>query len=192
MRRFTREGVEGSAPRYRRPVPDVDPWPAADPILTERLALEPLRVDHAAEMAVALSDATLYTYTGGGPASAEQLAGRYARQVMGGSPDGAQGWCNWVLRRRSGGDAVGYVQATVWAHDGRTVAEIAWVLAIGAQGRGLATEAVRAMIAWLREHGIDDVVAHVHPDHGASTRVAERAGLRATGVLVDGEVRWQG
>ncbi len=192
MRLFTNGGVVGKAPRYRGPVPDQDPWPAADPIVTERLALEPLRVDHADEMAVALSDATLYTYTGGGPAGAEQLAGRYARQINGCSPDGAQGWCNWVLRPRSGGDAVGYVQATVGAQDGRKVAEIAWLLAVGAQGRGLATEAVGAMVAWLREHGIDDVVAHVHPDHGASAGVAERAGLRATDVLVDGEVRWQG
>lgn len=177
---------------YRDPVLDHDPWPAADPIDTERLALEPLRVGHADEMAVALSDATLYTFTGGEPASARQLADRYVRQVMGRSLDGAQGWCNWVLRRRSGGDAAGYVQSTIEAVNGRKVAEIAWVLAVHAQGCGLATEAVSAMVAWLREHEIDDVVAHVHPDHAASAGVAERVGLRATDVLVDGEVRWQG
>jgi len=172
-------------------VADSDSWPTVEPIVTERLALEPLRVDHAGEMAVALSDAHLYTYTGGGPASAEQLATRYARQVLGRSPDGAQGWCNWVLRQRSG-EAVGYVQATIEAHSGLLVAEIAWVVAVGAQGRGLATEAVGAMVAWLREHGVDQLVAHVHPHHVASAAVAERAGLRATDVLIDGEVRWQG
>ncbi|MDQ2756896.1 MAG: GNAT family N-acetyltransferase [Actinomycetota bacterium] len=161
------------------------------PIVTERLALEPLRVDHADEMAIALSDAHLYTYTGGEPPSAEQLATRYARQIRGRAPDGEQGWCNWVIRQRSG-DAVGYVQATIEADSGLWVAEIAWVLAVGAQGRGLATEAVRAMVAWLRERGVDQLVAHVHPQHVASAAVAERAGLRATAVLIDGEVRWHG
>jgi RimJ/RimL family protein N-acetyltransferase len=46
------------------------------------------------------------------------------------------------------------------------------------------------MAAWLRAGGIAHLVAHVHPEHRASERVAERLGLTATDVVVDGETRW--
>ena len=42
---------------------DVD----ASPLQTERLALEPLRVHHAEEMAPLLDDARLFAFTGGRP-----------------------------------------------------------------------------------------------------------------------------
>ena len=35
------------------------------------------------------------------------------------------------------------------------------------------------------------VVAHMHPDHVASQRVAAALGLRPTDRLVDGEVEWE-
>jgi hypothetical protein len=35
------------------------------------------------------------------------------------------------------------------------------------------------------------ITAHVHPQHGASARVAERAGMIATGAVEAGEVVWQ-
>ena len=48
------------------------------------------------------------------------------------------------------------------------------------------------MVAWLRDHGVDTVVAHVHPDNAASAAVAGALGLRPTETIVDGEVRWAG
>ncbi len=46
------------------------------------------------------------------------------------------------------------------------------------------------MAGWLRRHGVDVLVAHVHPSHEASIGVARHLGMTATDVLVDGEVRW--
>jgi len=63
------------------------------------------------------------------------------------SPDGREEWCNWILRREPGGEAVGYVQATI-SGEGRR-AEIAWVVGLPWQGRGYATEAARALVGWL-------------------------------------------
>jgi len=37
---------------------------------------------------------------------------------------------------------------------------------------------------------VDRLVAHIHPDHLASARVAERLGLAPTDAVQDGEVRW--
>ena len=80
---------------------------------TLRLTLEPLRVDHAGEMTPLLADRSLYAFTGGQPPSLAELRGRYQRQVTGRSPDGAEAWLNWIVRRRDDGQAVGFVQAAI-------------------------------------------------------------------------------
>jgi len=167
-------------------------WSPAAPLHTARLDLEPLRVDHAGEAAVAFDDVSLHTFTGGQPATAEELRRRYARQVVGHSPDGTEDWLNWMLRVRTSGRLAGTVQATVHRDDAGLVAEVAWVVVTTHQGQGLAGEAARAMAGWLREQGVDRLVAHVHPGHSASGGVARALGLRPTGTVVDGEVRWAG
>jgi RimJ/RimL family protein N-acetyltransferase len=159
----------------------------AEPIETPRLLLEPLRPEHAAEMAPLLADPALYRFTGGEPPSAPELAERYARQARGRSADGRHLWLNWIVREREDGVAAGYVQATVDAESG--AAEVAWVLGTAFQGHGYAREAAGAMVAWLRERGAA-VSAYVHPDHGASQAVARAVGLEPTAIVRDGEVRW--
>jgi RimJ/RimL family protein N-acetyltransferase len=165
-------------------------WPRAEPITTERLDLEPLRLDHAREMAHVLDDPALYRYTGGSPPSEEELSARYARQSSGVSPDGRQGWLNWVLRLRSDGGAVGIVQCTLTEQGDAVNADLAWVVGIHHQGAGVATEAAVAMIGWLRGLGIAAFTAHIHPDHAASAAVARRLGLAQTPLVERGETRW--
>ena len=55
---------------------------------TERLELEPLTVEHAAELAPVLDDAALHEFTGGAPLAPAALAARYARLAERRSPDG--------------------------------------------------------------------------------------------------------
>ncbi|MDQ3342454.1 MAG: GNAT family N-acetyltransferase [Actinomycetota bacterium] len=88
-------------------------WPSTEVIQTARLTLEPLRVEHADEMAPLLNDPALHSYIGGQPATLEQLRRRYTRQAVGRSVDGAQGWLNWIARHRATAAAVGTVQATL-------------------------------------------------------------------------------
>ncbi|MDF2441897.1 MAG: hypothetical protein JWR01_100, partial [Subtercola sp.] len=141
--------------------------PSARRLESERLVLEPLRVGHAQAMVDVLADAALYRFTGGEPPSIQQLTARYERQLAGPSPDGREQWLNWIVCRRDG-TALGFVQATVSGELPLT-AEVAWVVATGQQGRGLATEAAGAMLGWLRETvGVTVFVAFIHPDHGAS------------------------
>ncbi|WP_330297511.1 GNAT family N-acetyltransferase [Streptomyces sp. NBC_00503] len=153
---------------------------------TVRLTLLPLQVSHAEEMAAVLSDPALHGFIGGAPYSPEELRTRYVRLVAG-SPDPAVSWCNWVIRLDDAGCLTGTVQATVSGG----VAEIAWVVGTAWQRRGIATEAARGLVGWLRAEGVRTVVAHVHPDHAASAAVAGAAGLAPTDQWHDGELRWQ-
>ena len=157
---------------------------------TERLELEPLTVEHAAELAPVLDDAALHEFTGGSPLAPAALAARYARLAERRSPDGRQLWGNWVMRVRGTGLAVGTVQVTLPAGGPAAgPSEVAWVVGPQAQGRGYAKEAASGLVAMLREAGWT-VIAHIHPAHLASQRVARAAGLSPTGDVDDGEVRW--
>src|SRR5688572_14098197 len=79
------------------------------------------------------------------PSSVEALRARYEVLSRGRSPDGTETWLNWILRLRTTGAPIGFVQATVR----RTACSIAYVLHPDHWGRGYATEAVRAVLPHL-------------------------------------------
>jgi RimJ/RimL family protein N-acetyltransferase len=172
-------------------------WPrlTAPTLASRRLDLEPLRVGHAAEAALAFDDVHLHTYLGSAPATVDELRSRFRRQSAGHSADGTQDWLNWMVRERASDALAGTVQATVHHagehHDGRRLrAEVAWVVVAAFQGKGIATEAATVMVDWLRRSGVEVIIAHVHPDNQASNGVARNLGLHPAGVVQDGEVRW--
>jgi RimJ/RimL family protein N-acetyltransferase len=171
-------------------MPRVSDWPSAEPLRTARLELEPLGVRHAAEMVGVLADPELYRHMGGEPPSEAELTARYRRQAAGAPPDGREGWLNWVLRTRPGERPVGTVQATVREDARGRRAELAWVIGAAHQGAGLATEAARAAMSWLRSQGVESFEAHIHPEHGASAAVARHLGMAPTSDRRRGEVRW--
>jgi RimJ/RimL family protein N-acetyltransferase len=157
---------------------------------TGRLELEPLLAMHAAELAPVLDDPALHEFTGGTPLDATALTARYTRLAGRRSADGRQHWGNWVIRVRETGRAVGTVQATLpMGGPAAGLAEVAWVLGREAQGRGYAKEAASSLVARLAAGGWT-VLAHIHPGHLASQRVAHAAGLSPTSAIHNGEVCW--
>jgi RimJ/RimL family protein N-acetyltransferase len=73
--------------------------------------------------------------------------------------------------------------------DGPTgLVEVGWHLHPQYQGRGLATEAARAVLALAGKAGIGQVLAIADLDNAASQRVAERLGMTDEGVTE----RWFG
>ncbi|MGA8457881.1 MAG: GNAT family N-acetyltransferase [Streptosporangiaceae bacterium] len=161
----------------------------AEPVGTSRLILLPLRPEHAEEMAGVLADPALHAFIGGAPLSPPELRARYERLVAG-SPDPAVSWCNWVIRVRDPGCLAGTVQATI-AGASEPTAEVAWVVGTPWQGRGIATEAARALVAWLGRRHVQAVIAHIHPGHVPSAAAAAAAGLCPTDQWQDGERRWE-
>lgn len=155
-----------------------------------RFRLRALRVDDADTMVSVLADPSLHQFTGGEPPSRDELARRYAVQARGISPDGTERWVNSIVLLGEAEVPIGYVQATIPV-DGDT-AEIAWVIGRAWQGDGHASRAARLFVEDLAHQGIRCIVAHIHPDHSASQRIASRLGMGPATVVVDGEVRWEG
>jgi RimJ/RimL family protein N-acetyltransferase len=161
----------------------------AEPLATPRLSLIPLQPEDAAEMVDVLADLRLYTFTGGGPPSRDELLARYVRQSVGRSADGSEEWHNWIIRPRPQGEAIGFAQATIAGPRGP--ADIAWLIGVPWQGHGFAAEAARAVVAWLEGGGVSVITAHIYPGHSASEAVAARAGLEPTDEIDDGERIWR-
>ncbi len=157
----------------------------------DRLFLEPLAVEHSAEMTALLDDPLLHIYTGGEPLSAVDLRAQYVRQAVGQSTDGSERWLNWIVRRREDHRAVGYVQATATLANGQPSADVAWVIGSRFQHHGYAKDAAQLMVNWLGLQGVRVITAHIHPGHQASSAVASHLGLQPTELIVDGEIRWQ-
>ncbi|GLY18114.1 GNAT family N-acetyltransferase [Kineosporia rhizophila] len=165
-------------------------WPVATYLESARLDLEPLRPEHAEEAYPWMSDERIHAFTGGRPGSLDELRERFRRQAEGHSPDGLQGWLNWMIRHRTG-RLVGTVQATVTLGRGHVKqARLGWVLAFDAQGHGFAREAAGETAIWLMGHGVQRLTACIHPRHRASKGVARAIGLHPTIVVVDGEIEW--
>ena len=156
-------------------------------IVTVRLKQMPMRSAHAAIMFPILSDAKLHEFTGGSPPSSEEsLAEVYAARESRRSPDGKQLWLNWLIWQSEREEGVGFTQATVHP----THAYVAWVVGTQHQGLGYASEAATALVTWLADLGVAEVQACVHPEHTASRRVAQNAGLGLTKDFIDGEEVW--
>ncbi len=166
-------------------------WPAAELLDTTRFLLEPLFEDHADEMVDVLAFRDLYHFTGGEPPTPEVLRVRYARQSTGSSPDGKAGWLNWIIRTKTSGQPIGFVQATLTGGGDQLVADLAWLITPPAQGSGAAVESSAAVLAWLKGRRVRSVQALIRPDHSASAGVAQRLGLSPTSVRIDGEVLWE-
>jgi len=157
--------------------------------VTERLELIALTTDDAIDLFPVLDDPALGRWTGEAPPTdAGALRTIYEMWASRRSPDGSELWLNWVVRHRDDGRAVGHLQVTV----GEAHTAIAWVIGTPFQRRGFATEAARALIAWLRtDLGASSITASIHPGNAASQAVALRIGLHPTDRLDDGEVVWE-
>jgi RimJ/RimL family protein N-acetyltransferase/predicted N-acetyltransferase YhbS len=158
-------------------------------LTTARLELIPLQPGDADEMVAVLADEELYAFIGGRPLAVDELRTRFHQLAAGQSADLTEEWCNWIIRGRTDGRAVGTAQATIRPAAGS--ADVAWVIGRQWQGQGFASEAARSVVSWLEARGVNAITAHIHPEHHASAAVARNAGLVATGELEDGEQVWR-
>lgn len=95
-----------------------------------------------------------------------------------------RGYGYWVVRERATGRVVGDAGLADLQRESepsyRGEPEAGWALLPWAQGRGYATEAVQAVLAWADAAlPAPRVVCIIDPNHAASLRVAARCGFTA-------------
>ncbi len=153
-------------------------------IETERLRLRGRTLDDFAFFVSMWADPAVTRHIGGTPRSEEDTWTKFLRMI---GHWAALGFGYWVVEEKDTGRAVGeagfgrfkrVIEPSL--HD---APEMGWALAPAAQGRGYATEAVRAAIAW--GDGFFDAArlsCIIGKDNAASVRVAEKVGFARSGL----------
>ena len=149
-------------------------------IQTDRLILRPHRLGDFDALADMWADPDVARFIGGKPSTRDESWARLLRYV-GHWP--LMGFGYWAVEWRDGGTYLGDVGFADW-HRVITpsiegLPEGGWVLAPAAHGRGVATEAVQAAVAWADRHlGDRDTTCIINLDNAASVRVALKCGYR--------------
>ncbi|HEX6039318.1 GNAT family N-acetyltransferase [Longimicrobium sp.] len=153
----------------------------APTIETERLVLRAHTLADLDDCVAMWADPAVVQQIGGGrPSTAEETWARLLRNV-GLWP--MVGFGYWVIRERGTDRFVGEAGLADFRRDITPslagAPEAGWALATWAQGRGLGTEAVRAVVAWADAHlDAPRSVCMITPANAASIRVAEKCGYR--------------
>ncbi len=150
---------------------------------TERLVLRAHALADFEDCAAMWADAQVVRHIGGVPFSAADVWARLLRYAGHWS---LLDYGYWIAHDRASGRFVGELgfaemkrEITPESLAFRGAPEIGWALASWAHGRGLATEAVRAIVEWSdRERDWPRTVCLIDVENAASVRVARKCGYR--------------
>ena len=151
------------------------------PVLqTERLLLRGYRYTDFAAYVAMWQEPAYYHYMSPAPLPAEEVWTKLLRSIGHWT---LMGYGFWAVEEKATGQFVGSIGFSDFKRNieppiGDTP-EIGWVLAPGTHGKGYATEAVTAALAWGDAYfGPGRRVCLIHPENRASLRVAEKFGFQ--------------
>jgi RimJ/RimL family protein N-acetyltransferase len=159
------------------------PATAIPTVDTERLVLQGHRLEDFEECLAMWSDPTVVRFISGKPSTREEMWARLLRYV---GHWQLLGYGFWVVREKATGRLVGEVGLGDFHRDMQPplgdAPEAGWVLSPWSHGKGYATEAVRAALAWADARlSPERVVCIISPENAASISVASKCGFRQTG-----------
>lgn len=159
-------------------MPDTNP--TAPVLETERLILRGHTLADFDECAAMWGEPLVTRHIGGRPSTVEETWARVLRYA---GLWALLGYGYWAVRERDTGRFVGDVGLADFRREVTPslgdAPEAGWVLAPWAHGRGFATEAVRAVLAWSDSHlTAPRSVCLIAPGNAASVHVAEKCGFR--------------
>jgi RimJ/RimL family protein N-acetyltransferase len=147
---------------------------------TERLTLVVHQPEDFADVAALWADPAVVRFIGGKPFTEEEAWWRFLRNQ---GHWALLGYGYWTLREKASGRFVGEAgfadlhRAIEPSYHGTP--EAGWVLASWAHGRGFASEAMRAILAWGDAHfGARRTVCIIDDENSASVNVAQKIGYR--------------
>jgi len=157
--------------------------PALDTI---RLILRPHRVEDHAACTALWADPAVVRHIGGVPLDSQAVWFRILRYAGMWS---LLGYGMWVIEARDSGaflGEAGLLSAQRGLPELEGVPEVGWVLGPQAWGRGIATEAMQAILDWSDAHvAAPSTRCIIDPDNAASIKVAEKLGFA---MLTDTEL----
>ena len=149
-------------------------------LTTPRLRLRPWRESDLAPFAAMNADPLVMEHFAA-PLSGQE-SDAYARRMQAAIEE--RGWGNWALEEIGGEPFVGFAGLSVPSFEAHFTpcTEIGWRLARSAWGRGYATEAARAALAFgFGELGHEEIVSFTALTNRRSMAVMERLGMRRDG-----------
>lgn len=148
------------------------------PLPTARLVLRPHTPDDFEPLAQMWGDARVTAMLGGQPHTREESWARLLRYI---GHQTVFGYGFWAVTNRATGEFLGNAGAMEFERDLEvplTAPEMGWGYRAEAWGKGIATEAARAIAAFADAQGWPLTQAIVSPENAASRAVAARVGFR--------------
>ena len=163
------------------------PAPETLGVTRDRVRLRPFEERDLDAMAAYRGDPEVCRYLPFDPQSPDDIRHRNGHLMGGTSLEGERGGVMLVIERVDDGAVIG--DLVLFHFDvAAGSAEIGWVVNPAASGRGLATEAVRALIDTAFEvYGLRRVIAQIDGENVRSAALAERVGMRREAYFVENE-----
>lgn len=139
---------------------------------TPRLALRCWNEADEEPLYAICSDPLVMRYVGDGSPWSRETTREFIATAM--KNEREHGYCRWALVAKEGGQFIGFCGLT----PSEQGAEVGWRLAATHWGRGLATEAARAVLKYgFEQLGLQHITATVQAANEASRRVVEKLGM---------------
>ena len=154
---------------------------------TERLELRPLTMNDLDALALIYRDSEVRKYFPEGTLTYEQT-----REELEWIIDvyyAQHGFGLWATTHKQTNEFIGRCGLLPWTIDGRSEVEVAYLLAKAYWGRGLGTEAARAILAYgFKQLHLSRLICLIDPANEASINVAVKIGMRLEReAQIDGE-----
>jgi ribosomal-protein-alanine N-acetyltransferase len=147
------------------------------PLETERLLLRPQTLDDLDAMLAVLGDPRVAEWLSGAPLTRAEVRARIDEKM---EIHQSHGYSMWAVIERGTGTVIG--DTGLQPLDGGSEIEIGWRFRADRWGRGYATEAARAALAFgFEEAGLDEIAAVTLPENLRSRRVMEQIGMEYDG-----------
>lgn len=164
-------------------------------LITDRLKIEPISMQHSNGMFDLWSDADVCRYSGTVTDYDRNVIDMPAKTLVDSDliidfwlKAAKDGWgFRWAVVLTNTADFVG----TVGFNSLTQCSEIAYHLLPQHWGKGVMTEATKAAIQWRRDEGALEIEAFVEPENAPSIALAERLGMEATDDFSEGAQRYR-